>query len=91
MSQSIITPGLGAESQQLLNEFQGTFNDVKTGISDVTNQTKGIDIKNQALEDVKQQIITNKVKDDIANQLKVKLENLNTNTNIENTNNTNKN
>lgn len=91
MSQGIATSGFGAESQNFLNELQGTFNDFQTGISEVTNQNQSADITDPAFEDIKQQIVTDKVRDDIANQLKEKLENLNTNTNIVNTNITNNN
>lgn len=89
MSQVVVDPGMESESEGLLNIFQGTFNDIKTEITDVANQNSVTDVKNQAFQEVKQQIVTDKVKDDIANQLKEKLENLNAN--IENTNNTNSN
>lgn len=86
-SQSIIkTSGTGDDSQQLFNEFQGFFADFQDSMANINNQNQDTQA-NQVLDEMKQKIINDKVKDDIANQLKEKLENLNTNS--ENTNNTN--
>lgn len=65
-------------SIQLINQFADTFNDFQNGLANVPNQVVSDNINVQVLGKVKEELLKDDVKTDIASQLKEKLENLNT-------------
>jgi hypothetical protein len=85
--------GLGAQQNDnsdsaLIGQFQTTLDNLKQNLTN-TNQQLPADNNTATLDALKSKINNAKIQDEIANQLKEKLENLNTNS--ENTNNTNSN
>jgi hypothetical protein len=80
-----LSQGLANSNQSIdyLGQFKQSLNQIEANLN--TDNTNSADNTDAA----KQQLLDSKVKSDIANQLKAKLENLNTNN--ANTNNTNKN
>jgi hypothetical protein len=81
-SQGLPTMNNDDSNNKLIGQVQATLNQLQKGLSGATNQQAPSADNSQILEDLKTKINTAKIQDDIANQLKAKLENLNMNGNV---------